>query len=91
MANAYSTQPLTGRYGRKQVQPVSEALMLPIVQEAASKDKANVINDATKSGKQKGAMICLDVPGAIKIAIATDSKEDSGWKPIKVDTGVTPV
>lgn len=91
MANDYSRQPVTGKSNRKQVQPVSEALMFPIVQEAASKDKANVINDATKSGKQKGAMVCLEVPGALKIAIATDSKEDSEWKPVKVDKGVTPV
>lgn len=91
MANDYKTQPLTGCYGRKQVQPVSEALMLPIVQEAASKDKTNVVNDATKSGKQKGAMVCLEVAdGALKIAIAVDGKEDSEWKSVIAENPITP-
>lgn len=91
MANGYSTQPLTGCYGRKQVPPVSEALMLPIVQEAASKDKTNVVNDATKSGKQKGAMVCLEVTGdALKIAIAVDGKEDSEWKSVITEDSITP-
>lgn len=91
MANGYSTQPLTGCYGRKQVPPVSEALMLPIVQEAASKDKTNVVNDATKSGKQKGAMVCLEATGgALKIAIAVDGKEDSEWKSVITENPITP-
>lgn len=91
MANGYSTQPLTGCYGRKQVPPVSEVLMLPIVREAASKDKTNVVNDATKSGKQKGAMVCLEVTsGALKIAIAVDGKEDSEWKSIITEDSITP-
>lgn len=91
MANGYSTQPLTGCYGRKQVPPVSEALMLPIVQEAASKDKTNVVNDATKSGKQKGAMVCLEATGgALKIAIAVGGKEDSEWKSVITEGLITP-
>lgn len=91
MANGYSTRPLTGCYGRKQVPPVSEALMLPIVQEAASKDKTNVVNDATKSGKQKGAMVCLDIQDTPVIAIAVDSKEDSNWLTTSlVATAITP-
>ena len=40
MANDYSSQPLTGKSKRKQVQPVSEALMLPVIsKEEASKKK----------------------------------------------------
>lgn len=91
MANGYSTQPLTGCYGGKQVPPVSEVLMLPIVQDAASKDKTNVVNDATKSGKQKGAMVCLEATGgALKIAIAVDGKEDSEWKSVITEDSITP-
>lgn len=91
MAHGYSTQPLTGCYGRKQVPPVSAVLMLPIVQEAASKDKTNVVNDATKSGKQKGAMVCLEATGvALKIAIAVDGKEDSEWKSVTTKDTITP-
>lgn len=79
MSNNYSTQPLTGKSARKQVQPVSEALMLPVIFEDAVENKGDVINDATKSGKQKGAMVCLDTHDNLVIAIAVGSKEDSNW------------
>lgn len=79
MSNSYSTQPLTGKSARKQLQPVSEALMLPVVFEDTVEKKGDVINDATKSGKQRGAMVCLDTHDTLVIAIAVDSKEDSNW------------
>lgn len=79
MSNSYSTQPLTGKSARKQIQPVSEAMMLPVVFEDAVGKKGDVINDATKSGKQKGAMVCLDTHDTLVIAIAVDGKEDSNW------------
>lgn len=85
MANDYSNQPLTGRYNHKQITPTSEALMLPVVTEESIKKKANVINDATKSGKQKAAMVCRPVDGTLKIAIATGSKEDADWLSVKMD------
>lgn len=85
MANNYSYQPLTGRYGRKQETPVSEALMLPVVTEESIKKKANVINDATKSGKQKAAMVCHHVGDTLEIAIATGSKEDADWLSVKMN------
>lgn len=91
MANDYSSQPLTGKSKRKQVQPVSEELMLPVILKEAASKKSNVINDATKSGKQKGAMVCLEVDGALKIAIAVDGKEDSEWKLVTGGLTVTPV
>lgn len=92
MANEYSSQPLTGKSKRKQVQPVSEELMLPVIKKEEASKKSNVINDATKSGKQKGAMVCLEVDGGVlKIAIAADGKEDSEWKLVTVETPVTPV
>lgn len=91
MANDYSSQPLTGKSKRKQVQPVSEELMLPVIPKKAASKKSNVINDATKSGKQKGAMVCLEVDDALKIAIAVDGKEDSEWKLVIGETPVTPV
>ncbi|QZI84578.1 hypothetical protein UTI89UKE3_044 [Escherichia phage vB_EcoP-UTI89UKE3] len=91
MANDYSSQPLTGKSKRKQVQPVSEALMLPVISKEEASKKSNVINDATKSGKQKGAMVCLEVDGALKIAIAVDGKEDSEWKLVTGEPTITPV
>lgn len=90
MANDYSRQPLTGKSKRKQVQPVSEALMLPVISKEEASKKSNVINDATKSGKQKGAMVCLDTSGALSIAIAIDGKEDSNWLSVKTVTTITP-
>lgn len=83
--NNYSTQPVTGRYDRKQITPTSEALMVPVVSEESITKKADVINDATKSGKQKGAMVCRPVGGTLEIAIATGSKEDADWLSIKMD------
>lgn len=92
MANDYSSQPLTGKSKRKQVQPVSEELMLPVIKEEEASKKSNAINDATKSGKQKGAMVCLEVKGGVlKIAIAVDGKEDSEWKLVTVGSVVNPV
>lgn len=90
MANSYSSKPITGKSGRKQVQPVSEALMLPVVSKGEASKKSNVINDATKSGKQKGAMVCLDASGTLSIAIAIDGKEDSNWLSVKAGTSITP-
>lgn len=91
MANDYSSQPLTGKSKRKQVQPVSEELMLPVIPKKEASKKSNVINDATKSGKQKGAMVCLEKgDGVLQIAIAVDGKEDSEWKLVAVETAVTP-
>ncbi|HBL6576720.1 hypothetical protein [Salmonella phage vB_SenAt-pSL2] len=90
MSNSYSTQPLTGKSARKQVQPVSEALMLPVISKEEASKKSNVINDATKSGKQKGAMVCLDSSGALSVAIAVDGKEDSNWLSVTAGTSITP-
>ncbi|URG17621.1 hypothetical protein GRN51_050 [Salmonella phage GRNsp51] len=90
MSNSYSTQPLTGKSARKQVQPVSEALMLPVISKEEASKKSNVINDATKSGKQKGAMVCLDSSGSLSIAIAVDDKEDSNWLSVTAGTSITP-
>lgn len=90
MSNSYSTQPLTGKSARKQIQPVSEALMLPVVFEGTVEKKGDVINDATKSGKQKGAMLCLDTHDTLVIAIAVGGKEDSNWLSVKTVTTITP-
>lgn len=91
MSNSYSTQPLTGKSARKQIQPVSEAMMLPVVFKDTVEKKGDVINDATKSGKQKGAMVCLDTHDTLVIAIAVDSKEDSNWLTTSlVVTTITP-
>lgn len=92
MTNDYRSQPLTGKSKRKQIQPVSEELMLPVIKKEEVSKKSNVINDATKSGKQKGAMVCLEGGGGVlEIAIAVDGKEDSEWKLVAgEETPVTP-
>ena len=90
MANSYSSKPITGKSSRKQLQPVSEALMLPVVSKEEASKKSNVINDATKSGKQKGAMVCLDTSGALSIAVAVDGKEDSNWLSVTAGATINP-
>lgn len=67
--------------------------MLPVVTEESITKKANVINDATKSGKQKAAMVCRTVGSTLEIAIATGSKEDADWLSVKMNSVglITPV
>ena len=90
MSNSYSTQPLTGKSARKQIQPVSEAMMLPVVFEDAVEKKGDVINDATKSGKQKGAMVAVEkADQSLYIAIARGSEPTDKWDATTME--VTPV
>lgn len=91
MANDYSNQPLTGRYDRKQVQPVSEHLMVPSVNTDIDlynpAKQGSVINDATKSGKQKGAMIAS---GMGVIMLAQGSKPTDKWDQTTTEQSIVP-
>ncbi|WP_438431073.1 hypothetical protein [Escherichia coli] len=91
MANDYSNQPLTGRYDRKQVQPVSGALMaFPVLQDRLE-DSKDVVNDTTKSGKQTGAMFCVAQDNyRLTIAISKGSNELDNWSMITPGEMITP-
>ena len=88
-ANTYDRMPLTGKMGRKQEKPISLALMVPVLPESEHiKKRVDVVNDATKSGKQKGAMV-LD--SHYNLHIATGGKPDSNWiKLLRQDTFIVP-
>lgn len=85
MPNSYLDSPVTGRVDRQQVQPVATHLMLPVVGENSVTNSKDVVNDATKSGKQTGAMVCRMVGGQMQIDIATGSKEVANWNPTLMD------
>lgn len=90
--NEYSTQPRTGRYDRKQITPVSEALVAPVVADASLSSSTSVINDTTKSGKQEAAMVLQLKSGglAIAIAIAEGSDPLDKWDIVKAGEAIVP-
>lgn len=87
MANQYATKGLTGKSTRKQVPHKSTAMQLGIVPAAQLADKADVVNDITKSGKQVGACIMSDTH---VIHIATGQKDVSAWNTLANGAAVTP-
>lgn len=93
MANNYSQMGLTGKSSVKMVTPVSEALMAPVVTMDALQHKTNVINDATKSGKQLGAVVIGLAAGDshLSIYVARGSKEDAEWEEMNHAAAITPV
>lgn len=75
--NTYDLMPLTGKTSRKQEKPISLALMVPVLPETEHiEERTDVVNDATKSGKQKGSLV-LDFHHTLYIA--TGGKPDSDW------------
>lgn len=75
--NTYDLMPLTGKTSRKQEKPISLAMMVPVMPESEHiEERVDVVNDATKSGKQKGALV-LDFHH--NLYIATGGKPDSEW------------
>lgn len=90
MANGYSTQPVTGRHDRKQVNTASEHLVAPVVQHVGLASKAHVINQDTKSGKQEGAVVVHKAAaGDLGFAFATGARDTSAWA-VHTATKVTP-
>lgn len=87
MANEYSTKGLTGESTRKQVSHRSTAIQHGVVQSSHLTDKASVVNDITKSGKQDGACI-MNTAGVIHIA--RGSADTSVWNTMAVGTQVVP-
>lgn len=88
--NEYSTQPRTGRYDRKQITPVSEALVAPVVADASLSSSTSVINDTTKSGKQEAAMVLQLKSGGLAIAIAEGSDPLDKWDIVKAGEAIVP-
>lgn len=85
---------VTGKAFRvKAVQTVATALPLPIVSEVDLKSLRAPVNMAKLSGKQKGAMVCVDKgEGDLYIAIATGSEPADPWFQLANESlKVTPV
>lgn len=87
MANEYSTKGLTGESTRKQVSHRSTAIQHGVVQSSHLTDKASVVNDITKSGKQDGACI-MNTAGVIHIA--RGGADTSVWNTMAIGTQVVP-
>lgn len=93
MANNYSNKGLTGKSGRKMVNHGVSHLMVPVVAQAALEKKADTINDATISGKQRGAVVlqaATAAGNALSLCVATGSKEDALWASVALADVVTP-
>lgn len=96
MANNYKDTPLTGKYPRKQEKTAVTALMIPVFEDERFDHgeeqfnklyySADPINDATKSGKQAGAVLYTDEH---KIVIASGSKDTDHWFQVKFDPAAT--
>lgn len=87
MANEYLTQPVTGRSDRAMVQPQSTAIQAGIVLATALAESSDVVNDRTKSGKQKGAVFTSDDN---KVYIASGDTNVAPWHVQTNGTAVTP-
>ena len=87
MANNYSSMGVTGKSTRKQVPHVSTAIQHGIVPVAQLTDKASVVNDTTKSGKQEGA--CIMITTGV-IHVARGSADTSVWNTMAIGSQVVP-
>lgn len=69
-----------GAFRVRAVQTVATALPLPIVSEVDIKSTKAPVNLTRLSGKQKGAMVCVDKGGDdLYIAVATGSEPADPW------------
>lgn len=69
-----------GAFRVRAVQTVATALPLPIVSDTEIRDAKSPVNQTRLSGKQKGAMVCVDKGGDdLYIAVATGSEPESQW------------
>lgn len=82
-----------GAFRVRAVQTVATALPLPIVPETDIKALKAPVNIAKLSGKQKGAMVCVDKGGDdLYIAVATGSEPADSWFALANESlKVTPV
>jgi hypothetical protein len=82
-----------GAFRVRAIPTVATALPLPIVSEVDIKALKAPVNIAKLSGKQKGAMVCVDKGGDdLYIAIATGSEPADPWFALANESlKVTPV
>ncbi len=86
--NNYSNKPITGKSSRKQKKPIASALMVPFCQDEGHEHgediekRENRINDQTKSGKRRGAMLLTQKHGMV---IATGSRFNDVWYSYKFE------
>lgn len=82
-----------GAFRQHSRQTIATALPLPIVSETDLKSVKSAVNMAKLSGKQKGAMVCVDKGGDdLYIAIATGSEPADPWFALANESvKVTPV
>lgn len=96
--NNYSKQPLTGEHRLPSRDTPTLALMCPVVLRGTLLDAKEMINDKTKSGKQKGAMLIHtevngdnpneDLPVYLIVAKGSDPKDD--WLSFKTTVILPP-
>ena len=94
MAKYGDASTVTGGAFRVRIRPtVATALPLPIVTEVEIKSTKAAVNMAKLSGKQKGAMVCVDKGGDdLYIAVATGSEPADPWFALANESlKVTPV
>lgn len=81
MAKYDTTGSVTGQVFRvKAVQTIATAIPLPVVKEVDLKKKDHPINIKHLSGKQKGAMVALEINNTtMHIAVARGSEPTDPW------------
>ncbi|AFP33706.1 hypothetical protein POP72_048 [Pectobacterium phage POP72] len=82
MANTYKDKGLTGKSGRKVIETIALPRLAVVLDETtAVKVAGHPINDATKSGKQEGALVVSkSSAGILSLAIASGSAPKAAWK-----------
>lgn len=96
--NNYSKQPLTGEHRLPSRDVPAISLMCPVVLKGTLLDAKEMINDTTKSGKQKGSMLVhteingddpnADLPVYLVVAHGSDPKDN--WYSFKTNTILPP-
>lgn len=86
--NKYGSMPLTGKIKRKQEKFPAAALMVPFAEDEAHEHGENIekrenrINDQTKSGKRRGALLLTDKHGLV---LASGSRFNDIWYSFKFE------
>lgn len=86
--NKYHSMPLTGKSKRKQEKFPATALMVPFAEDEAHEHGENIekrenrINDQTKSGKRRGALLLTDKHGLV---VASGSRFNDIWYSFKFE------
>lgn len=81
-----------GAFRGKSVQTTAVALPMPVVLYSDLAKKSHPVNIARYSGKQLGAMVCVQKnDGKLNVAIASGDKPESPWYLVEPEqTPITP-